>query len=226
MSSKGRGKQSVEHDYYPTPAWCVDRLLDDCGAELLRGGGLSALEPTVGDGAICRAVDAWILRECVGVDTLAWTGVELRRKAGAADAVEWLHDGVDFRLWASTTERRFDLSMGNPPFTLAEAILRPALALSDHGAFLLRVGFMGAAERLPFFHEHPDFALRVLPNRPSFDGEGTDSATYAWFVWNCPGVAGVKVLAETPVSVRNAQKPSGLYVDPRQVSLFDGGEAA
>lgn len=221
MSAKGRGKESTPFDYYPTPAWCVDRLLDDCGADLFAQA-FEVLEPTVGDGAIVRACQAWHERHRYP-RRWEWSGVELRRGAVAEGTdLARLVEGVDFRSWdpAGCT---FDLAIGNPPFALAESIVRRALSLSSRVAMLLRVGFLGSEERIAFWREHGEVALRVLPNRPSFDGEGTDSSTYAWFVWGCPEVAGVRVLDETPIEVRNAQKPApgALSVEPRQASLFE-----
>lgn len=218
MSAKGRREGgSVPFDYYPTPAWCVDRLMDDCGDSFFFNS-CCALEPTVGDGAIIRAVMA---RRPALSD---WYGCELRPNAGAGDICH-LWEG-DFRK-VPKPPVKYCVAVGNPPYALAEAIVRHALSMSRRGAFLLRVGFLGSAERVPFWrdHAHLPFGLRVLPDRPSFDGEGTDSATYAWFVWGCPDVTGVKVLEPTPVAVRNAQKPSGPPTcDPRQRGLFEAAE--
>lgn len=219
MSAKGRGTESVEYDYYPTPPWCVDRLLDR--EPSLIHGMCSALEPSVGDGAIVRAVEAWCSRACVS--GLRWTGVELRGGALRHDTPLAVHvGGQDFRTWEPNHSNRFDIAIGNPPFSIAEGIVRRCLGMADVTAMLLRVGFLGSSERLDFWHGIAACpALRVLPNRPSFDGKGTDSSTYAWFVWGHPGITGVRVLDETPAAVRSAQKPpDGLSVDPRQASLF------
>ena len=216
MSATGRGAERAEYDYYPTPAWCVDRLLDDCGVSLL-GDSRTVLEPSVGDGAIVRATR---------VSCLQWTGVELRRGALRPDTHLDVHvEGVDFRAWEAS--HRFDACIGNPPFGLAESIVRRCLGMADRVAMLLRVGFLGSAERYPFWQQFgDDCALRVLPDRPSFDGEGTDSATYGWFVWGCPEVRGVRVLAPTPASVRAAQAAEARAlpsIDPRQLPMFGGG---
>ena len=37
---------------------------------------------------------------------------------------------------------------------------------------------------LPFWKAYPVNKLYVLSKRPSFTGKGTDSAAYAWFVWD------------------------------------------
>lgn len=219
MSAKGRGAhRGGEHDYYPTPAWCVDRLLDNCGARLLYSVE-TALEPTVGDGAIVRAVESW----AGGQSGIRWTGVELRRDA--LDSRTPLHEhveGVDFRSWAKAAGR-FDLALGNPPFNVFESIARSALNVSKVTALLLRVSVLESEERIGFWRTvGRDVALRVLPQRPSFDGEGTDSCAYAWFIWGHPEIRGVEVLDDTPIEVRNAQKPGALLVDPRQCDLFAG----
>ena len=218
MSAKGRREgPPVPFDYFPTPAWCVDRLLDDCAADLFEGAA-NILEPTVGDGAIVRAVEGWHRERGRRVGT--WTGIELRHVEHEPLVTHHI-GGVDFR---AIRCGYFDCAIGNPPYCDAESIIRHALQMSDRAAFLLRVGFLGSAERVPFWrkHGHLPFGLRVLPDRPSFDGEGTDSATYAWFVWGCPGVTGVKVLETTPIEVRSAQKPRDMSsVDPRQCGLFE-----
>lgn len=221
MSAKGRGAhRGGEHDYYPTPAWCVDRLLDNCGEWLLAVD--DALEPSVGDGAIVRAVEAWRAR-AGHAKPIAWTGVELRRNALDSRTPLAEHvEGVDFRAWAKTAGR-FDLALGNPPFVIFESIARHALSLSHVTALLLRVSVLESTERIDFWSTvGRDVAMRVLPQRPSFDGEGTDSCAYAWFVWNHPQIRGIEVLGDTPIEVRNAQKPGALLVDPRQCDLFAG----
>jgi hypothetical protein len=232
VSAAGRGEhRGGDVDFYPTPAWCVDRLLDDCGLELFSTPPnqqppypIRALEPTAGDGAIVRAFDAWCTRKGCDVERCEWTAVELRH--GAIDSRTRLAhrvEGVDFRSWEPA--HRFDTCIGNPPFEIAESIVRRALGVADVVVMLLRVSFLESEERVAFWRGvGSDVALRILPQRPSFDGEGTDSCAYAWFVWNCPAVTGVRVLDATPKGVRSAQKPGSLQFDPRQIALFAGGE--
>lgn len=228
MSATGRGRERAPFDYYPTPPWCVHRLLDRCadGLGIVDGSDVLALEPTCGDGAIIRAVDSWpLLRPASALPE--WTGVELRR--GALDPTTRVAnhvEGVDFRSWepeqAPFGGLPFDIVIGNPPFALAEPIIRHAMTMAPVVVMLLRLGFLGSAERIPFWTEHSDPALRVIPDRPSFDGEGTDSSTYAWFVWGCYDVQGVEVLDETPASIRAAQKPAEPDYEPPQANLFGG----
>lgn len=240
MSAKGRGAhRGGDVDFYPTPAWPVHRLLDahadDLG--LFDGHDVRALEPTCGDGAIVRACDSWPRLRSADARP-HWTGVELRPHAlDLMTRLDCHVEGVDFRAWdyrdVTPLERHahrdlpFDVIIGNPPFNIAESIIRRCLDLSPIVVMLLRVGFLGSGERLPFWRGIGEgVALRVLPDRPSFDGEGTDSSAYAWFVWGCDAIRGVEVLDETPVEIRNAQKPGALFVDPRQRDLFASLEAA
>jgi hypothetical protein len=231
MSSHAGRKERVSFDFYPTPPWTVHRLLDRHGRELgiEDRHPLRLLEPNVGDGAIVRAVDAWLVthpRACGMNGPHDWTGVELRR--GALDLSTDLDvhvEGQDFRTfdpWEAgllleaarydlegTVPERFDLALGNPPFSIAEAIIRRALEVARAVAMLLRLDFLGSADRVPFWAgAAADPWIRVLPDRPSFDGDGTDSSTYAWFLWNVE-LSGprVDVLDPTPASVRSAQKP-------------------
>jgi hypothetical protein len=228
VSAKGRRKgPDVPFEYFPTPAWCVDRLLDACGHDLLRGVE-TVLEPGVGDGAIVRAVEAWRCEDrpqwCSKDAPLAWTGVELRRGAllDGTPLTEH-HEGQDYRSWINMLDE-FDLAIGNPAFSLAEVIIRRALAQARVVVMLLRLGFLGSAARLPFWRAlgyQP--ALYILPDRPSFDGVGADSATYAWFVWGHPMLTGIHHLDATPEAVRTAQRPA---VTPLPPQLGLGLEAA
>lgn len=236
MSAAGRGRHDGgDTDFYPTPPWCVDRLLDNCG-EWLLAGVRTALEPTVGDGAIVRAFEAWRARHAK-TEPLCWTGVELRRDA--LDPRTPLHchvEGLDFRTWADArlsplleARPRFDLCAGNPPFALFEPIAERAIRAAYVTTLLLRVSVLEAEERIAFWRGvGRDVALRVLPERPSFDGVGTDSCAYAWFVWNHPHIRGVEVLDSTPIGVRKAQRPTAIEAASRQCSLFGdaGGDAA
>jgi hypothetical protein len=113
-----------------------------------------------------------------------------------------LFDGMDY-VWCMTLDEwmplkegplREDLIIANPPFSLAEEFLTCALriraAAHDEGrarrptvAFLLRLNFMGAQKRYPFWSAAERPKLRVLSERPSFTDGGTDMTDYAWFIW-------------------------------------------
>ncbi len=68
------------------------------------------LEPCVGKGIFLKALhDA-------GVRSSQITAVELDRHPGLEDWCENYFPGTDFLAWASSTKRRFDRIVGNPPY--------------------------------------------------------------------------------------------------------------
>lgn len=199
MSATGRSAVRVPADYYPTPAWCVHRLLERV---TLPDG--EWLEPAAGDGAIIRAV-----KDCLPSQIIGWTAVELRAEckpsllAAGVDGVNCFAGGYDF-LAGHLAGAEFDVSITNPPFSLAEEFVREVLAVSRYVAMLLRINFLGSAKRRALFAtEIPD--IYVLPNRPSFTGKGTDATEYAWFVWGPERgrTSGrIEILSETPATER------------------------
>lgn len=183
MSATGRSGERVEADYYPTPAWCVHRLLE---AVRLPGG--AWLEPCVGDGAICKAV----ARDRTDV---LWTTYDIRPDSCAATVGDFL--GVhspDDRPWAS-------VCLTNPPYSLAMEFVQHAMKHAHVVAMLLRLNFLGSEGRAEFFRAHPP-SVYVLPNRPSFVNGRTDACEYAWFVWGLHPTPEIRVLATTPKSER------------------------
>lgn len=180
MSATGRGERGGGGaDFFPTPAWCVDWLLR---AVDLPGGWW--LEPSAGEGAIIRAVNA---RRA----DVAWTAIEIREeamplltRAVAAGGRTGLTDRDDF-LTAATRYahvHRHDVVCGNPPYAEAAEHVARALSCAPIVAMLLRLNFLGSQKRRDFWRRHPA-DVYVLSERPSFDGDGTDATEYAWFVW-------------------------------------------
>lgn len=196
MSSTNR-KVREGHDFYETPAWCVERLLET-GA---LNDGTRFLEPAAGRGAIVRAVNAtrrprWRLIELdsehIGV---------LTATAPKGSTVLW----ADF-LKTPPEPGAVDVIITNPPFDLAPRFIETAFAWKPQKiVLLLRLNFLATEARAPFMRQYaPD--VYVLPNRPAFTGKGTDSIEYAWFVWDLSqmprAVGTVRVLAPTPAEVR------------------------
>lgn len=181
MSATGRGGERIASDNYPTPAWCVHRLLEVCPLPLASLGVRRWLEPCAGDGAIMRAVDTFLRPE----DRPSWTAVEIRPEAAelipARDG-DLVHVG-DF-LRDAPPSGPFITIITNPPYSLAMEFIQRSFDLAP-GAFivmLLRVNFAASAARSTFMREFPP-DVYVLPNRPSFTNGGTDATEYAWFVW-------------------------------------------
>lgn len=196
-TARVEGDRYLKTDFYETSAWCVHRLLD---LNILPKTG-HWLEPGAGKGSIIRAVNSWGMNDAQVPFlpeshryTPKWTAVEInsghgRELQAALDACGSsgvrIHD--DFirpqaPQWTQT--QPFDVTIGNPPFSLALDFIKESLHISKTVAFLLRLNFFGSVKRHEFFRNWmPD--IYVLPNRPSFSEDGaTDSIEYAWFVWN------------------------------------------
>lgn len=196
MSATGRGGVRVAEDFYPTPRWCVDRILE---AVDLPGG--AWLEPSAGDGAIVRAVNA-------GRADVTWSAVELRPECysplleavgqyGAVVIADFIRSPPPLVL--------YNVAILNPPFTYAMEFITACLALAGWVVVLERLNWLEGEDRNEWLRAHvPD--VYVLPNRPSFTGDGTDSNAYAWFIWPPDGhnrTAGkLNVLRSTPLNER------------------------
>ncbi|APR81061.1 Phage protein [Minicystis rosea] len=172
MSSTNRGGTRNPADFYPTPRWCVLRALEEMA---LPGG--EWIEPCAGDGAIVRAVQQ-------ARADVSWQAVELRETCRPLLEKSLSGKGrvvcTDFFDWDPA--RRFDVLFTNPPYSLAEQFLEKGLSIASNVVLLLRLNFLASARRAELMRRRaPD--VYVLPNRPSFSGQGTDSVEYAWFHW-------------------------------------------
>jgi|DEB0MinimDraft_10_1074344.scaffolds.fasta_scaffold00089_34 hypothetical protein len=185
MSATNRGAARHPDDFYATPYWCVDRLLEAVPLPL----GLW-LEPWAGDGAIVRAVQRHSDLE------VQWLTNEL----SADRAPEGSRIG-DYRSWRATG----NVVLSNPPYKDATECAEWAISRASTVALLLRLNWLEGQKRAAFHKQHPS-SVYVLPNRPSFTGRGTDATAYAWFVWGMPGRPTVSVLNTTPRSERLAAR--------------------
>ena len=184
----------IPDDDYPTPLYCVRRLLE---ALPLPGG--HWLEPSAGDGSIIRAVNE--LRADV-----QWAAVEKRLSCMArlAELPGTRHCIDDFLGWNSISARatwpqHFDVALGNPPYSWAQEFVERCLGLADHTVMLLRLDFMASAKRHGWLLRNP-FDLYVLSNRPQFRFDGSDKTEYGWFHW--PGTGHLRLLNLTPSGAR------------------------
>lgn len=209
MSAKGRGREVRDFEWYPTPAWCVHRLLERIGARL---GSVDAfLEPCAGDGAIVRAVDEWLAGDGAAFDNrCAWYCNDIQdvakifdggsarvSKVDQCDGPDWLRahrNGLPIPALASIT---------NPPFSKALEFMAESVVTCTISAYLVRLNIVGASDdRVEWLRAHKPEVF-VLPDRPSFDGIGNDSGAYAWLVFDdrIPS-SSFDILDRTPLSVR------------------------
>lgn len=203
MSATGRGPRlGGPDDFYVTPSWCVDRLLDVWTPPSAG----NFCEPAAGDGAIIKAVNKrlgkrdWLAIECRA------TAAQAIREAGAEPVI------ADFLTWQpASTDQTAAVSwlITNPPYSLCEQFIRRAHQLFTYAplVFLVRLGFLASEQRLALWRDVGTPDVFVLPNRPSFTGNGTDSADYAWIViGNAPGGFGkFRVLNTTPLAERKTK---------------------
>lgn len=197
-STKKNSNKRIENDFYPTPSWCVDRLLD-----VLPINHGHWLEPAAGTGAIIKAVNA-NKSFCP-----TWTAIELQEKFKTDLEAHVEPSRVYMDSYMETAiNTEYDVIITNPPFSIALEFIKRSIELNpEYVCMLLRLNFMGSVERSEFLRNYtPD--VYVLPNRPSFIGKGTDSIEYAWFVWEKEknyGTSGsglIKILKDTPKESR------------------------
>jgi len=156
------------HDAYYTP----DALAAACVARCGILPSSFVVEPSVGGGAWVRALRAGVL----GVHV---TGIDIDPEAAGLLACNVSRVGS----WTDEHVGDWDWSVGNPPYSDAEAHVRASLARCHNVAALLRVSFLGSRQRLAFWHAHPADEVVMLSPRPSFTGGGSDTAEYALFIW-------------------------------------------
>lgn len=203
-----------QEDFF-TPEWCVHRLLDTGALHFEFG--KTWLEPACGDGAIVRAVNAWVDAAAV-VEPGAWRRPrwflqDIRGEMVLEAGRSLLDAEVPVRgragdFLADPLCEGVDVVIGNPPFSLATEFVRRCLeTCAGPVALLLQFGWLASQERAPLLQETPP-DVYVLPNRPSFTADGqTDSRDYFWACWPPADErhrreGSFRVLATTPRALR------------------------
>jgi len=185
-TASGRNKEGNErdpHDYYPTPPWCVHRLLEKID---LNANGVW-LEPAAGNGALVKATNNWF--DTTGKPTPAtWITNEIRQEESA----DYHRDFTALSTLKLFQEKEIDVFITNPPFALADIFLEHALRLRNASGeppiivMLLRLQWMATRGRAALMQQHTP-TLAVLPDRPNFTTTGNgDMCEYAWHIWEHP----------------------------------------
>ncbi|AEY01494.1 hypothetical protein GU3_08690 [Oceanimonas sp. GK1] len=122
------------------------------------------------------------LEPCRGTDAI-WSHIALPEPQKHWAEIEMGRDYL-----TTSFQRKMDIIITNPPFSLTEAFIEKSLSeLSDNGtmAYLQRVNFLGSKKRVPFWQKvgFPDKSPIIVP-RPRFVGGNSDSCEYAWFIWD------------------------------------------
>ena len=162
-------------DRYYTPRWVVDLCFKHVTPALPSLNTSNVLEPSAGGGAFVDGIRRTWPSALATVNDIDPDAPAL---INARDARNRDYLGVD---WGP-----FDLVIGNPPYKQAQEFVQHAVAHAAHVVFLLRLGFLAGARRHDTLYSvHKPAQVFVLPQRPSFTGDGrTDGHDYAFFCWD------------------------------------------
>lgn len=165
-----KGERS-EGDFYRTPDWCTERLLNRWVPTIKGEHPKRILDPAAGDGAI-----------------LDWLAGTFPKATIEASDMSPRRGDIPTRIfpWWREPEAVYDLVMTNPPFDQALEFVEQALGLVRPGGYVvmfLRAAFLASAKRAPFLERSMPERVYFLSERPSFYGGGNDLSDYAWFVW-------------------------------------------
>lgn len=156
MSATNRGTQRNQNDFYITPDYTIESLLNVLNLSKVN----SFLEPCRGSGAIYNKVNVPFKSYCEILENIDYLKTE----------------------YASGT---FSLIITNPPFSLFQEFLEKSLKESSTVWYLLRVNVLGSKKRAEWWQDKLPTHLLTLSARPSFNSKGTTDATeYAWFGWD------------------------------------------
>ena len=185
----------MANDAYYTPLPLAEEMLR-LFEEVNGGPPATVLEPSAGAGVFLEAANmlGWEQSKWVCFEKTTCSPPIVEPLAGRELAKASWCDGTDFldpelntfgKWWIHHPgdKQTHDLCVGNPPFSLAEEFVRKALKHADQVMFLLRAGFLASKKRHSLFVGHPPANVWMLSQRPSFTGNGTDSAEYCVIHW-------------------------------------------
>ncbi len=101
---------------------------------------------------------------------------------------------ADFLVWGKATERRWDVTVGNPPFSdvepgkkkgpvVAHKHIDVALRVSTWACMLTRIGLLTTSQQRTWGRDNPPPHRFDLWPRPSFTGKSSDSTEYTNGLW-------------------------------------------
>lgn len=224
MSSTKRGGQRSEADNYPSPFWCIHRLIDRVRLPV---DGIW-YEPCAGQGAIIQALNT-------RGEYRDWWANELREEERPRLQVSLPRDGrltfgdiLDPALQLPPRDQ-VTVVITNPPYRFAWELLHKMLREFPQAyiALLLRVNFIASKTRYRFMCQYmPD--LYVLPNRPGFKRWGkTDSPEYGWFIWGpTPRQKSVGRLELLGITTVGERRSAGTSQSPISLGSADLAEEA
>ena len=152
--------QGGTHDYWPTPAWLAQRVVDWCGS----AEGLRVTEPSAGRGALVEPLTrAGALVDAIEID--ASSAAHLAEKYSRVQRADFLA--------LEPPRKKYDLCVANPPFSggLDTAFLERSLDWAHRTVAILRTHALHGRDR----HERVWSRVHLLRlalcvGRPSFGG--------------------------------------------------------
>ena len=204
MSSTNRGYERHKTDYYVTPQGHIEAFLNEWMSDLAKG---EFIDDHLGIGT--HPERAKWLDPCAGGDTfheMSYPALIARKYQpsviGTIDVREDSRAEVkEDYLSCDVEQGKYNIIITNPPFFLAEKIIRKALRdVSEYGyvVMLLRLNFFGSNERQQLWREFMPTWGYVHHRRMSFTDDGkTDSIEYMHAVWkkdNYPEFTMLKII--------------------------------
>jgi hypothetical protein len=170
MTTKNSKRPSLPNDPYFTPAWTVEQAVQHI-VPLICPIPARILEPGAGRGAFVQQLRqryAGAHITAIDIEPYSWP-----------EATRSIHGDL-----VTTPLERYDMAIGNPPFSLAMQFIERCLGCSKTTILLLRQGFLSSAKRNAFFRLHGPSDVFILAHRPSFTDDGAgDSADYCFCCW-------------------------------------------
>lgn len=160
-----------QDDFYPTPVEVTEALMRRWGKVIPP---MPIWEPCAGNGVMLDVIQ----RHLPDASVLG-TDIEPRRAdIRPLDILATRGDGG-----------RFGAVITNPPFALAEPIIRHVFKLAPDLPFMalvLKASYWHSSRRHALFQRHPPEVVHPLLWRPDFQGLGRPTMEIMWCVWRKP----------------------------------------
>lgn len=161
QSIVGDSNHRADHDYYPTPDYATQALLDK------EQFSHQIWEPACGEGHMSKV----LIKNGYNV-----ISSDLIRRGYGTPEIDFL-----------TSEQSYDNIITNPPFSLGLEFILRAKKLSNHKiAMLLKTQFLEGVRRQPMFldTEFPLKCMYQFSKRLTFGNKKSGGMlSFAWFVW-------------------------------------------
>lgn len=172
-----------ENDHYVTPDWAIRRFLEFYTPSSPPPGRI--LDPCAAQGELLA-----VTKEFFPSALYAACDINGAFAPALSEATAGAFVTGDFLQSIDVLRRgQFDFIITNPPYNQAEEFIKASLQVAPVVAMLLRINFLASQRRRNFLAEAKP-GVYVLPNRPSFTGDGGDMTEYGWFVFGDKHVAG------------------------------------